>query len=77
MTELSTNATPPIGGVISPIIRLKMTIEPNCSGSIPNATATGSRIGVTIRSADVGSRIIPSRMQDDVDHQQEDQRVGR
>ena len=37
VTELRTKATPPIGGVSSPIIRLKMMIDPNCSGSIPNS----------------------------------------
>ena len=36
-----------------------MTIDPNWSGSIPKSTATGSRIGVMIRRAEVGSRIMP------------------
>ena len=40
-------------------MRLKITIEPNCSGSMPNSTAIGRKMGVVISSADVGSRIMP------------------
>ncbi len=59
VTELRTNTTPPIGGVSRPIIRLKMMMDPSCTGSTPNSTATGRRIGVMISSADVGSSSMP------------------
>ena len=77
VTELRTKTTPPIGGVSRPIIRLKMMIDPSWIGSTPNSTAIGSRIGVMISSADVGSRIMPQMIRSTFTRSRKTSRVVR
>ena len=39
----------PKGGVIAPIAKLSPIINPKCTGSNPNETTRGTRIGVRIK----------------------------
>ena len=58
--ELETNRQIPIGGVTRPIIKLKITTIPKCTGSIPRLIAIGCRIGSNISIAAIPSRNRPT-----------------
>src|SRR5690606_30703667 len=55
----TTNSTPPTGGVIIPIVRLRMTTMAKCRGSMPAVCATGARIGTRMMTAGSVSRNNP------------------
>ena len=57
--EFATNKHIPIGGVIKPIIKLKITMMPKWIGSIPKLIAIGCKIGIRISMAAMPSRNRP------------------
>src|SRR5690554_8206 len=59
VTELRTNNTRPTGGVSSPIIKLKIMMEPSLIGSIPYWAAIGMITGTRISTAEFGSITVP------------------
>ena len=56
----TTNSDTPIGGVNMPIIIFIVTTTPKCTGSIPNAIATGTSIGMTSNCIAIVSITHPS-----------------
>lgn len=58
---LATNRFTPSGGVQNPIAKLTVKMTPNKIGSIPNANATGKRIGVRIIIDEMVSMNMPTK----------------
>ena len=59
-TAAATKRQVPKGGVARPMTTFKTKITPKWSGSIPNCTATGAKIGAKIRMFGTESIIQPS-----------------
>ena len=57
-TAQPTKRTDPTGGVTTPMPRLRISMMPNCTGSIPIPTMTGRKIGVVIMiSGDISIKV--------------------
>ncbi len=58
--EEAINISSPKGGVIIPKLIFIVTINPKCTGSMPNITATGNKGGTKIKSVEFGSMNMPA-----------------